>query len=174
MAVFTDVKHRVWELAIDGFIGKRIREQCDPNFLLNDFDDKQINTYARIQSDPFLACEVLFILCDKQREERGISVEDFYMNVIGEVIGSAEEALLEAIINFIPPRQSQMLKMFAEQDQMRKKATEKIVSRLNDPGLREEVMAKLEAEIDAKVETLVMQLSSVLSTPVSSESTPKD
>lgn len=169
MAQFKDNKDQEWEVKIDAPMIMKIREDCDPNFLLN--DDEHDNTYTRLQVDPVLLCRVIFLLCSKQREERQITEEDFYMEVIGNAIDRASEAMLAAIRSFIPRRTRALLDVFAAQDKLQQDAIEKAVTKINSLELREKLKASIEDKIDAEYQRVVTQLESVTNTPDSSAST---
>lgn len=174
MATFKDAQDREWKVALeDARQIQRIREECDPDFLKNDFaNGADDNTFARLQSDPVLLCRVIFLLCEKQRVERGISEEGFYLGVIGDAIESATNALLAAIKAFYPRRIRELLEVFADQDILRQQAVEKAAARISDPELRAEIQQAMENQIDLGFKTLMTQLSSATTTPGSSESPP--
>jgi len=167
MPSFRDNKDREWEVAIDAFSIMRIREDCDKQFMLNDFEDIKNNTYSRLQADPVLLCRVVYLLCLEQIKDREISERDFYHDVIGNAIDSATEAMLEAIINFTPRQKREVLKAMAEQEKVRAQATDKLLAMITDPKVREDIAAKIEQETDQQVNKL-MELWSVSSAPASS------
>ncbi len=171
MALFTDNKDREWEVNIDAPMIMKIRADCDPNFLLN--DDEKENTYYRLQQDPVLLCRVIFLLCVKERESRSVSMEDFYLNVIGNVIDSAAEAMLQAILAFIPRRTRTVLEVFAAQDKLRQKAIEKAAAKINSPEKQEEVMTQIQFQIDAAAERIMTQLTNATNSLDLSVSTPE-
>lgn len=172
MAHFKDKKDLEWEVNIDAPMIMKIRDDCDPNFLLN--DDEKDNTYIRMQLDPVLLCRVVFLLCTKQRHERSITEEEFYMQVIGNAIDRASEAMLEAIQSFIPRRTRTLLEMFAIQDKLQQEAIEKAVVKINSPELREKLQETLETKIDAEYQRVVTQLENVTNMQDLSESTQED
>jgi hypothetical protein len=108
VASFRDNAGQEWELRIDAPTIMRIREECDPQFMLGD-ESSDGNTYVRMQQDPALLCRVIYILCGKQRLERGVNEEEFYLQVMGDAIDSATDALLKSILSFIPRRARALL-----------------------------------------------------------------
>lgn len=174
MPSFKDAKDREWELKIDAPAIMAIRDDCDPDFLRNDFDEGVNNSYDRMLNDPVLLCRVVYHLTAKQRRERDITEEDFYMQVIGETIDAATEAMLKAILAFIPRRTGKLLETFAKQDQLRQQAATKAAAKMNDPEMEKKLMAIIENEMGAATEKLLTQLGSATGSPESSASTPAD
>ena len=156
MAKFKDNKDVEWEITINATTVMKIRDDCDPNFLRN--DDEIDNTYLRLQGDPVLLCRVIYLLCREQRQERDISEEDFYMEVIGNAIDRATDALLKAILKFVPKRTRLILEAFAEQGELQQAAIEKAVAKINDPKLREKLLAELETKIETSAEEILTRL----------------
>ena len=157
MPSFKDNIDREWQISLTAQSIQQIRNDCDPSFLLK--DGELSNTFLRLQSDPVLLCRVIFLLCAVQRQERAVLEEDFYMQVIGDAIDRATEALLEAIVIFSPARTRKVLEVFQSQDRLQQEAIAKACARISDPKLQAEVMRRMETEIDARVEKVLSQLS---------------
>lgn len=150
MATFIDAKERPWELRLDAPTIMRIRQDCDPRFLLN--DSPEDDTLLRMQRDPVLLCRVILLMCDKDRQQRDVSEEDFYLGVIGDAIDRATEAMLEAITFFIPrAKRELMLAGVARQQAMQEKIIALTKSKLQDPKMEEAVLRQVEEIIDASL-----------------------
>jgi len=170
MAKFKDNEDREWNIRIDAPAIMQIREDCDSQFLFDD-GEKQ-NTYQRLQSDPVLLCRVIFLLCAKQRSDRGITEEEFYFSVIGDAIDSATEAILKAIVFFTPKRTRELLSAVAKRtERMQDQAIRMALEKINDPAIEEKLMAGLKEAIDADIESRLTRLSNVTDMQGSSEST---
>ena len=170
MAHFKDTKGDEWEVKIDAPMILRIREECDPGFMLGDGEKE--NTYGRLSTDPVLLCRIIFLLCDKQRQTRSISEEQFYEHVIGDAIDGATEAMLQAIINFTPRRTRDLLKASAaKQESLHSLAMKAAIAKINDPELEKEIVSKLKTKLDNDIEQILTGLGSVSNTQDSSEST---
>jgi hypothetical protein len=168
MASFKDNAEREWEITIDAPSILRIREDCDPKFLLNDGDED--NTYRRLQADPVILCRVIFLLCTKQRAERNVTEEDFYLNVIGDAIDSATDAMLKAIVSFTPRRTRQLLGAFAaREDAIRQRAIERAIEKVNDPELERKVLAEVDRLFDEGIDKFLTRQRNVTDTPDSLE-----
>ena len=151
MASFSDNKERVWELRLDAPLILQIREQCDPKFLLA--DDEEDNTYMRMRRDPVLLCRVMYLLTEKQRQERNVSEESFYMEVVGAAIKSATEALLEAITNFShSPEDWKMLKALVDKDEEVRRLSRKMLQeKLEDKTLIDRVLKRTEQALNEQL-----------------------
>ena len=173
MASFQDNEKRDWTIAIDALVIERIREDCDARFLLG--DTEQHNTADRLRDDPALLCRVLYLLCDRQREKREISHEDFYMEVLGngDTIEAATEALIKAIANFTPPRMRAFLLAAADkQTKIERLAIDRAMAKINDETFETRLLKALDTRLDAEIEKAMTQLESAGDSPDSSASTP--
>lgn len=163
MATFKDNADREWGIKIDGPTIYKVREDCDPKFLLDDEKDEQ-NTFARMQNDDALLCRVLFILCGKQRIAQGITEEDFNENVTGDTIDRATEAMLAAIVNFTPRRKRGLLEAAAAKMQkLQQIGVEEATAMMNDPNLDQQMVEALRQGLGARVEAVIRQMSATSS-----------
>lgn len=172
MASFTDSEGREWLIEIDALLATRVRESCDPKFLLNDTEKE--NTFERLRKDSILFCQVLFHLCQRQREKREITEEMFYREVAcnGDVIQVAMKAMRDAIVFFTPPPLRQLLVALAEQEEMREQMIENVTQKLKDPALQAEVREQMQKKLDSDFEAALTRFQSVLNSPDLSASAP--
>ncbi len=168
---FKDNKGVEWDITLDAPSIKRVRSECDPRFMLG--DEGEDNTYTRMLADPALLCEVVFILCAKQRQLRGCSEEDFYLNVIGNAIDDATAALLKAILSFTPRRTRELLETFAAtHDRVQQAGTAKILQRISEADLEGKILATMDERLDKALGSLLTPPVNVTATPGSSASPP--
>ena len=170
MATFKDKSGREWQLSLDAPKIMRIREECDPRFLLNDGD--QENTFDRLDADPVLLCRVVFLLCSEGREKWNVSEEQFYGEVLGDgdAIDLAVEAMLQAILSFSRGRTRTVLATLAQKQQkVQRLLTEKVLTKINDPELEERIVAEAEARIDEVLGSRLTPPGSATSSPEPSE-----
>lgn len=168
MASFQDSRDREWQIALDAQSILAIRADCDPDFLLNDFD-RQDNTFSRLQADPVLLCRVIYLLCSEQRQERSVTEKEFYLGVMGDAIDRATEALMGAIVSFSPRRTRETLEAFAKQEELQTEAMQRATAKVADPKLREEMLSRIDAEVDARLAAAMTQFGSAGSSPGSAE-----
>lgn len=173
MSSFIDQANREWSVNIDAILIDRVREEADPKFLLNDTDED--NTAKRLANDPSLFCHTIFVLCEKQRNERGVTLDDFYREVIGngEAIEAAGEALQQAIANFTSPRKRQFIEAITKKErEVEDLAMQRALAKVNDPALAEKILATLDTNLDAALAKALTPAKSATNSPALSESTP--
>ncbi len=137
MPSFKDQDARDWELPLDALAILKIREDCDPRFMLGD-ESEEDNTCLRLEDDPILLCRVLYLLCDKQRADRSVSEADFYLKVLGDgdTIQAAGEAMVATIINFIQPRKRKWIEaVVAKQKAVEDLVIAKALAKMDNPEL---------------------------------------
>lgn len=108
MAKFRDNQKREWVLTIDVPVAREIQRELGINILITDLNDDDCGLVA-LNRDPILLCDVLYLLCRRQAEKRGVSDEDFGRALFGEAIGDAADAFVEALADFTPPCQRKIL-----------------------------------------------------------------
>ena len=168
MSTFTDTAGRDWLIVIeDARTVERIREACDPDFLKNDSNEN--NTFSRLEADPVLLIGVIYLLCEKQRQERNIDQATFYKSVVGESIDAAATALLEAMLAFCPRSTRNLLEVLIKQKKLQQQMITRILGTVNDEDLTAELQQKLDELLGRPTSS-----SSAESTPDSAESPPSD
>ena len=129
MASFRDNEKNIWDLSITVNTLKRLKE-IDVD-LMGDLN----KMLEKMASDPILLCDILYVTCQKQADERKMSDVDFGEMLVGDVIEHATEAFVEALINFIPARRGKLLRaMMAkgqEIAQIEEKQVEKAIAELD-------------------------------------------
>lgn len=70
-------------------------------------------TFEQLQ-DPFTLGGILWTLIEADAAKRNITVEEFTATIDGAIIEQAGEALLEAIIDFFPPRKQALMRQLKE------------------------------------------------------------
>ena len=172
MAGFKDKEGREWKLQLDAPTIIRVREECDPQFMVNDATEGD-NTATRLADDQVLLCLVLYQLCAKQCEKRELDRESFLSEVIadGDTIQSAVEALGVAITNFTPPRKRAFISAVAKERQAAEEyAMAQGMARLSDPAMQTQIRQK----IDEALNKAFARLGSATDSQDSAESPLKD
>jgi len=157
MQSFIDNKGRNWELEINIAAIKRVRDILDYDLLgTMSVDDSSVKQLTNLLIDPVLACDIIFVLIKPQAEKHSppVTDEDFGEAMLGEALHSAQQALIQEIINFIPSPDQR--KATGEEIKnllkVQKKAMQAIVKRMTDPVLEQfmtETMERL-TSIDPK------------------------
>jgi hypothetical protein len=115
MASFEDDKGRVWPVRVDVGVIRRVRNllRVDLNTLvvLDKEAPAEQSLLFRLQTDPVLLVDVLFLACEGRAKELGVDDQAFGRMMAGDVIERATVALLEAIADFTPsPRLRKILR----------------------------------------------------------------
>ena len=95
---FEDCQGTAWRLCLNATLVKDVRDA-----LMIDLVSLDKDPFARLEADPVLLVDVLFMLCEKEAKERGIASREFGERISPEALGKAVECLQEAIISFFPP-----------------------------------------------------------------------
>jgi hypothetical protein len=162
---FTDTEGRVWPVRIDVGRLKSIRD----NLGINLYADNGVPAIEQMASDPIMVCDVLWKVCKKKADEEGIEYEDFLEAVVGDTLGEATDALMEAVQLFSPsPEVRANLKKIADgQKTLARMIQKKAGAKLN---FTEEQLEKIAEETIEK--HLRTSGGSSTSTPESPASTP--
>lgn len=157
MKSFTDSESRDWAISVDVAAVKRCRTLLDEDLL-----DVERNL-QRLMLDPIVLCDVLFVICKPQADERQVTDEQFARAMRGDTIAKAKSALIEELIDFFPePADRENLRhAIGKFNTMAGRARDLIRMRIDSPKLNEEIEAALSAVGD-----------SFGSSPESSASTP--
>lgn len=154
MARFRDTQQREWELKITALDLARIREDCDPEFLLGVDGDEYgaKRTTLKLQRDPFVRCRILYLLCEAQLKGRDVSEEDFYLSILNESIEPATAALIEALMAFFPPRMQHFLQAFAaKMGVVQERLMADAMAKLEDPTMEDQMFAFLQGQAPAEL-----------------------
>ena len=154
MRTFKDTEGREWQIAVNVNTVKRVRASLDIDLLAIE-DGKLLE---RLHRDPVLLCDVLFVVCKPQVEQRSLTDEDFGAALAGDAIEHATVALLEDLVDFSPsPKDRANLKKVLD-------ATWAVMDRARD---------QVAAVIDDKLEEVKRQTLGEISTSLqaSQEST---
>jgi hypothetical protein len=145
MKTFKDNEGREWLVSVDVAAIKRCRELLEEDLL----DVQQV--LERLMIDPILLCDVVFVVCKPQADERGISDEQFARAMGGEAIARAKRALVEDLVDFFPDQADrENLRAAVEKyNQMATRARQMIRVRLDSPRLSQEIEAALSSVGDS-------------------------
>ncbi len=136
---FTDTKGDEWVVSLAVSTIKEVRSELDIDFL--DLDDGRLIT--RLISDPITLVDVLFVICRSQAERKNITDHDFGKRMAGDVIAMATEAMLEALVSFIPnPRdRANMSKVLAKTREVMEAARDQVDAEI-EGGALERIVAE--------------------------------
>ena len=144
MRTFTDNAGRTWTLTINVDAIRRVRSQLEID-LLQAVEGKLIE---RLAGDPILLCDVIYVLCKPEADQRDVSDEDFGRAMAGDAIDHATTSLLEELVDFFPQSRRALLNKALEKFRhLETRAIELVDKQLDDPQLEQRVMNQLEKRL---------------------------
>ena len=141
MRTFKDNADRQWTLAINVDTIRRVRAMLAVD-LLEAVEGKLIE---RLVGDPILLCDVIYVICKPEADQKNISDEDFGRAMAGDAIDLATSSLLEELVDFFPKNRRQLLaKALVKFRDLETKAIELVNQQLDDPNLEAKLMSELQ------------------------------
>ncbi len=154
MHTFTDTENRQWEIAINVTAIKRVKGTLELDLLKAVEGD----LFVRLANDPCLLCDLLFVLCQEQAKEQGVTDEQFGAALGGDALDAATTALLEELVDFFPKGKRGALKKILDKvKQLEARATEFIHEKVDSgvlDGVADRVLKDADASLTASLESL--------------------
>ena len=114
----------------------------------NFFGDLIGKLIERLSNDPILLCDIIYVLCQSEAEQRGISDEDFGRAMAGDAIDHATASLLEELVGFFPKNRRGLLsKALSKYRNLETKAIALVDQQLDDPALENKTLNKLREKL---------------------------
>ncbi len=127
MKQFKDSAGRTWDIVVNVGTAKKVRDLTTVNLF-----DLYSDEAKRVFGDPCLLVNVLYVLCEKQCRERGVSDEQFGEGMVGDAIEDAATALLHEVADFFPESRRQLLrKQMSKSQQIAEQMTAKAMDALD-------------------------------------------
>ena len=144
MRTFNDNAGRTWTLAINVDAVRRVRSIVNVD-LLEAVEGKLIE---KLVGDPILLCDVIYVICKPEADQRSITDEDFGRSMAGDAIDHATTSLLEELVDFFPKsRRALLTKALGKFRQLETKAIQLVDKQLDDPKLEEKVLGQLQQRL---------------------------
>lgn len=178
MSTFKDANDRDWIIRLDAPTILRVRSAtCDQDNCKHmqrtgctglDLADMSGDTQRRLHRDVCLLVDTLYLLCEPAARDAHVSPEQFGAVLVGDAIARATVAMDEAIAFFFPASTRQILTaVTAKQAQVKELGRELALSKINNPKLVEDFMAKMEAQLDKELRLLTTPSNSATDLPES-------
>lgn len=103
---FVDSAGRTWSIVITVATLRRVKHALRVQLL--DAVNPDAKLCAQLGLDACLLADCLYLVCEEQCRDRGVSDEEFGRALAGDAIGEAAEALLRGIADFFPNRAQRM------------------------------------------------------------------
>lgn len=181
MKTFRDMAGREWSISVDVNAIKRVLkapiehlgEPVKVNLL--ELVDPDGDLLKKVVAYPPLVCDIAYVLCKPQCDEKGVSDEEFGRAMGCDVLEKALDAILEETIDFFPESRRAVLQtVLAKSQAFAQKAKSLVAARLAAGELEAAIDAVLAPELQ-KLEPKIppsVGTGSVGSWPESSASTP--
>lgn len=167
MPSFKDCNNKEWLVAVDGPLVREVRQELGVDLIASD-----ASQFVRLQSDPILLVDVLWVLCREQAGDK-VSARDFGRALKGDAIQFATDALLRAIADFFPRgRREMLLRMIDMGQSATAKAEAALAARMRSSGLEDQITKAMNAEIDRLLAQASIPSDAATNSPESSESAP--
>jgi hypothetical protein len=102
---FKDTQGKSWDVVVDVGQIQRVRDLVKVD-LYSLFSDEA----KRLFADPVLLVDTLYVLCQRQADERKMADVDFGRAFDGDVLEAAADALLEEVLSFFPSSRRKILR----------------------------------------------------------------
>lgn len=149
MKSFIDKNGETWDLELNIGTAMRLQSRLNINIEncinLDSNKPKEISLLERITEDSILLFNIIYVLCETQVRERGLTEEEFAERFSGDTIAAATDALLDEIENFSRPAKRKILKRLRQISQeISDEAGEKMDQLFEDPKFKEALEAALQ------------------------------
>ena len=118
MRTFKDNKGRTWEIALNVWQMKRLRDTLGidlVNVITLDAGGKvKVDLVDRIANDPCLLVDILWVCVEDEAKAAGVTDEEFGRSLAGESIEEATRAFLDELVDFFPGAKRLFLKKAVE------------------------------------------------------------
>ena len=134
-------EERIWNITISVGSVKMLKRELDVD--LAQIDEE---LFKRIQVDPILACDIIYVLVKPQADAEGVSPETFYNMMLGDLLYGASGALIEALVDFFPnpARRRAIRKAFEKGEKLNALVVERAEKMMDSGALEKKVMAEMD------------------------------
>lgn len=130
MATFRDGNGREWHINVTVADVKRVKEQT--GLLLTSLVEDQLTPLAKLLSDPVALVDTIWVLIEPQAKTAGLTDEQFGQSLSGDSVEQMAAAFMEALTDFFPKRQSDLLKtLLTKQKQLQDALATRAEAELN-------------------------------------------
>ena len=158
MKSFTDKNGESWDLDLNIGAAMRLKSRLDidiENVVTFDKSNnpEDVSLLERIAEDSILLFNVIFILCEKQVQDRKLTQEQFAERFTGDTIEAATDALLDEIVNFSRPAKRKVLQRLRQiSKEYSDRAGKQLDQVLADPKFQNEIENHLQKSLTSSPE----------------------
>lgn len=143
MGTFVLPPNRTISLNLNAAAIQRVREAHGVDLVGNDGRE-----FLKLANDPCLLVDVMWTIIEPQAASLGLNAEQFGAALVGDGIEAATDALLQSILDFLPPKRRNLISTAVERErEIEQQALEKTLAALNSPELERRALADLDDRI---------------------------
>jgi hypothetical protein len=143
MATFKDRLDRTWTIDLTVLEVKKVKNEFKLD--LCEWSSRENKVFERLANDPVLLVDVLSCLLEDQIKHLGLTEKQFAQGMAGIGIVNATNALVEAIVNFSPPQEGQVMQAMWKKVQATKElAAVQVLERVENLDLDSLVKRKID------------------------------
>jgi len=155
MRTYKDADGREWAVKVTVDTIERVRE------IGVDLGDLTTETIKRLAMDDVLLVRTLWLVCEKQADERGISAAQFGEAMVGEPLENAFDALRGSLEDFFPPRKRMFWKSMVDAELANQAETFQVsLETLEDPQMRQQFSQAMRDRLKEEIANQLTRLKS--------------
>ena len=152
MKSFTDNQGEIWDVELNIGAAIRLKSRLNIDFdnlvKLDPHQPESTTSLEQISTDSILLFNIIYVLCEQQVRERGLTEEDFAARFSGDTIEAATEAMLDEIVNFSRPAKRKVLQQLRRIGrEYADKAGKELDKILADPEFSKTITAEIEKQL---------------------------
>ena len=159
MKSFTDRNGESWDLDLNIGAAMRLKSRLDIDIENAVTFDKSnnpdnVSLLEKIAEDSILLFNIIFVLCEKQIQDRHLTQEQFAERFTGDTIEQATDALLDELVNFSrPAKRKVLLRLRQISKDYAGRAIKQLDQVLDDPRFRDEIESNVRKSLTSSPES---------------------
>lgn len=144
MKKFKDNQNREWDVILNVMEMKKLRASLGLDLInvitLDKKGDVKVDLIDKIVNDPCLLVDILYVICEKQVKDAGLTDIEFGSAMAGEAIENATSAFLDELVDFFPGAKRLFLKKAVDLSRKYQGEMKELLSKaLEDPELEKKI-----------------------------------
>ena len=163
MKSFTDAAGRSWGLSVNVTSMQRVKDELSVDLMEMIVGDGDL--MGRMDRDPCLFCNVIFVLIKPEADKAGVTDAQFGEAMYGDFMNGAAEAFADELMDFprAPELRKNLRTTHEKAEKLRKRGAELIAKKLENPEMDSKLTEMLEEEMDKAVNNILREMGGVLS-----------
>lgn len=148
---FTDTNGARWTVEINVSTVRRCRSVVGVDLMQAATSGGE--ALSALVTDPVGLVDVLYLCCEREAKDRGVSDEDFGRGLAGDAIERATAAFVQALIDFFPnARDRKMLtESWQRMNRLMERGRDAIERKMDDPEMEEAAMEEFDRVLERMI-----------------------